>query len=70
MSYIDDMYYDMFYEEDTFTQRRTDTEIVCPKCKYEKAVRIHWSSGGRPGFRDPSETRIKCPKCGYEEDIE
>lgn len=63
-----------FYEEndyeDNFMQKLTRTEIVCPKCKYENAIRIHWSSGGRPGFREPSETTIRCPKCGYEEVLE
>lgn len=66
MSQLYNAFLEMCYEDDGFIQKFTSSEIVCPKCKYEKAVRDHWSSGGRAGFRDPSETSIHCPKCGYE----
>ena len=67
MSQLYNDFLESYDDEDNFRQRLTRSEIVCPKCKYEKARMLHWSSGGRAGFRDPSETEIKCPKCGYKE---
>ena len=66
MSQLYNAFLESYNHTNPFEQKLTKSEIVCPNCKYEKAVMKHWSSCGTAGFRDPSETSIHCPKCGYE----